>query len=96
MATYEEIRIRRDSTLNWYASNPRLGLGELGVDMDLHRVKCGNGIDRWNQLPYLNDDAYTLLNQLGQNLTDTAQDIRHEIEDNKLDAEQKIADMGRI
>lgn len=93
MATYEAIKIRRDSTLNWYASNPRLELGELGIDMDLHRMKAGNGIDRWNQLPYLNDDAYTLLNKLTQNLTDTAQDIRHEIEDNKLDAEQKIADM---
>ena len=95
MARYEEIRIRRDSTLNWYAANPRLGLGELGIDMDLHRVKAGNGIDRWNQLPYLNDDAYTLITRLEERLTDTAQSIRDDITTKKLDSDQQIGDLRR-
>ena len=50
-----EIRIRRDTTANWKGNNPRLGIGELGIDLDLRRVKVGNGIDNWNDLPYLDD-----------------------------------------
>ena len=63
MAEYTIVQVKRDSTLNWYASNPRLALGEPGVDMDLHRFKIGNGIDRWNELPYMDDDLYTLLDK---------------------------------
>ena len=89
MATYTEIHIRRDSTLNWYASNPRLGLGEPGVDMDLHRFKIGNGIDRWNQLPYMDDDLYKLLDKQSQEIADRVQDLLNKIAANKLDADTK-------
>ena len=75
MAVYTEIHIRRDSTLNWYASNPRLALGEPGVDMDLHRFKIGNGIDRWNELPYMDDDLYKLLDKTQQKIADHVQDL---------------------
>lgn len=61
-----ELRIRRDTTANWAENNPRLGIGELGIDMDLRRVKVGNGIDNWNNLPYLDDvfdDAIEAINE---------------------------------
>ncbi len=89
MAEYTELQLRRDSTLNWYASNPRLALGEPGVDMDLHRFKIGNGIDRWNELPYMDDDLYKLLNKQEQETADKVQELLNKIAANKLDADQK-------
>ena len=89
MATYTEIHLRRDSTLNWYASNPRLALGEPGVDLTLHRFKIGNGIDRWNELPYMDDDLYKLLDKQQQETADKVQDILNKIAANKLDADTK-------
>ena len=61
---HTEIRLRRDSTINWAGNNPRLGLGEIGIDMDLHRAKIGNGIDGWNELPYLDNDFYEKIEQI--------------------------------
>ncbi len=90
MAVYTEIHIRRDSTLNWYAANPRLALGEPGVDMDLHRFKIGNGIDRWNELPYMDDDLYKLLDKTQQDIADHVQALLNKINTNKIDSDQKI------
>ena len=89
MAEYTIVQVKRDSTLNWYASNPRLALGEPGVDMDLHRFKIGNGIDRWNELPYMDDDLYKLLDEQEQATADYVQDLLNKIAANKLDADQK-------
>ena len=89
MAEYTIVQVKRDSTLNWYASNPRLALGEPGVDMDLHRFKIGNGIDRWNELPYMDDDLYKLLDEQQQNTADQVQALLNKIAVNKLDADQK-------
>ena len=89
MAEYTIVQVKRDSTLNWYASNPRLALGEPGVDMDLHRFKIGNGIDRWNELPYMDDDLYKLLDKQQQATADYVQDLLNKIAANKLDADQK-------
>lgn len=92
MAEYTILQVKRDSTLNWYASNPRLALGEPGVDMDLHRFKIGNGIDRWNELPYMDDDLYKLLDEQEQKTVDYVQDLLNRMADNKRDADQKYND----
>ena len=44
MADYVKIKIRRDTSTNWAASNPVLALGEIGADMTLHRIKVGDGV----------------------------------------------------
>ena len=94
MATYTEIHIRRDSTLNWYASNPRLALGEPGVDMTLRRFKIGNGIDRWNDLPYMNDDLYKQQDKTTQEIADKVQMLLNKIAANKVDADTKIESLS--
>ena len=53
MATYVKIRIRRDYEENWKTANPLLLLGEIGCDMTNHKLKVGNGVDRWNNLEYI-------------------------------------------
>ena len=93
MAEYTEIRLRRDSSLNWYASNPRLALGVAGIDMTLHRFKIGNGIDRWNELPYMNEDLYNSLDKTNQELADKVQDLLSRINTNKLSADTQYTDL---
>ena len=94
MAKYATITLRRDSTLNWYAANPRLALGEVGVDMNLLRFKVGNGIDKWNELPYMNDDLYTTLDSRTQEITDKISSILETIRTNREQAERGIATLG--
>ena len=65
-----EIRIRRDTTANWEENNPRLGIGELGIDVDLRRLKVGNGIDNWNSLPYLDDVFDEEIERINETLDD--------------------------
>ena len=90
MAKYAKVLIRRDSTLNWYAANPKLELGEIGVDMNLLRLKVGNGIDKWRELPYINDDLYKTHDKDKQAILDKISDILEEIEANRVTAERKI------
>ena len=91
MAKYARITLRRDSTLNWYAANPRLALGEVGVDMNLLRFKVGNGIDKWNELPYMNDDLYKDLDNATRELAEKIASILETVKNNKSDADKKIS-----
>ena len=47
------IQIRRDTTERWSEFNPMLLEGEVGYVMDIGLFKIGDGVHRWNDLPYL-------------------------------------------
>jgi hypothetical protein len=49
-----KILVRRDTAANWASSlvNPVLGDGEMGYEKDTGKMKVGDGVRRWNQLPY--------------------------------------------
>ena len=49
---YIQLQFRRDSSLNWAQTNPLLASGEMGIELDTHTFKIGDGILRWNELPY--------------------------------------------
>lgn len=49
------IQIRRDTSTNWTSANPVLAQGELGVETNTLKFKCGNGTSAWNSLSYLID-----------------------------------------
>lgn len=51
------IVLRNDTTSKWESANPILQAGEAGVEKDTLKMKIGNGISNWNDLPYLNTDA---------------------------------------
>lgn len=53
MAT--RIQIRRDTAANWTSENPTLAVGELALETDTVRIKCGNGTDAWTSLGYITD-----------------------------------------
>jgi hypothetical protein len=50
MAT--KIQFRRDTTNNWYNTNPTLSQGEPGLDLCRGLIKVGNGSDDWNTLAF--------------------------------------------
>lgn len=49
----DRIRLRRDTSADWSFYNPVLASGEPGVELDTNRIKVGNGISAWDNLPYL-------------------------------------------
>jgi len=50
--SYIQLQFRRDTSVNWAAKNPLLACGEMGIELDNHVFKIGDGILRWNDLPY--------------------------------------------
>ena len=47
-----EFRDRRDPKDVWTLKNPILENGEHGYEEDTGKFKIGNGLTRWNDLPY--------------------------------------------
>ncbi len=54
------IQFRRGSSAEWVNNNPLLLAGELGLELDTRKIKIGNGVDRWIDLPYLSLSAYDI------------------------------------
>ena len=46
------IQLRGGTAAEWTAANPVLHLREPGVETDTHRVKLGDGVTAWADLPY--------------------------------------------
>jgi hypothetical protein len=46
------VKLRRDDSYQWARFNPVLYEGEPGYERDTKRLKIGDGITPWNDLPY--------------------------------------------
>lgn len=53
------IQIRRDTSANWTDANPMLADGEIAYDQTINKFKIGNGLLRWNALPFTDFDFNT-------------------------------------
>ena len=47
------IKMRRGKAAEWAAKNPILGDGEPGYETDSRKLKIGDGLSYWNNLPYV-------------------------------------------
>jgi len=47
-----QIQFRRGTTAQWRDNNPTLAEGEMGIELDSHRFKIGDGNTEWNLLAY--------------------------------------------
>jgi len=65
------IKIRRGTTTQWNASARVLQVGELGIDTTLNRIKAGNGVGVWSDLPYLSLSSAEI-EELSQDAVSTA------------------------
>lgn len=54
---YRRIRHPNFPAAEWADKNPLLQRGELGIEKDTHKMKAGDGVTYWNDLPYMYDDA---------------------------------------
>lgn len=61
MANYI-IQLKRGKSSSWTTLNPVLNPGEPGFEIDTGKVKIGNGIDEWVELPYLGQDKTLIVN----------------------------------
>ena len=50
------FQLKRGLAEAWARVNPVLRQGEPGFELDTGKLKIGNGIDNWNELPYLVGD----------------------------------------
>lgn len=47
------IQVKRGSTNSWRGSDVKLEPGQPGYDKDKHKLKIGDGISSWLDLPYI-------------------------------------------
>lgn len=50
--TLRRIRLRGGTALQWATANPILRAREPGIEQDSGRLKFGDGVTAWNDLPY--------------------------------------------
>jgi hypothetical protein len=50
-----QVQFRRGTAEHWEEQNPLLSSGEPGFEFDTGRLKVGDGVHRWNDLPYNTD-----------------------------------------
>lgn len=60
MIENKRIQLRRDTSDNWYVSNPILLEGEIGVDLTYNIIKIGDGSTHWNDI-----DEWHTINNMG-------------------------------
>jgi hypothetical protein len=53
-----KIQLRRDLAASWVNINPILAQGEPGAELDTGKMKLGDGVTAWNQLPYTSSNDY--------------------------------------
>lgn len=51
------LQLRRATASEAATSNPVLLPGEIGCETDTNRLKVGDGVTAWNDLPYANADV---------------------------------------
>ena len=56
------IKFKRGQSSSWVSQNPVLQPGEPGYELDTGRVKIGNGVDAWLDLPYVGEDGTGIIN----------------------------------
>ena len=47
------FQLRRGTAADWGRINPVLEAGEPGYAVDTNDLRIGNGVDHWNDLPYI-------------------------------------------
>tara|TARA_R110000796_G_scaffold236214_1_gene355452 strand:+ start:21559 stop:21945 length:387 start_codon:yes stop_codon:yes gene_type:complete len=57
----DRVQIRRDTSDLWEKRNPILFEGEIGYDIDLNKIKIGNGRNSWNSLAFLDISNISLV-----------------------------------
>ena len=49
------IQLRRATEQEWIDHDPILRVGEPALSMDVYKLKIGDGIHQWHEIPYLTE-----------------------------------------
>jgi len=52
-----KFQLRRATSASWNSTNPILQPGEPGIEIDNYRIKVGDGVNHWGNLPYVNSSV---------------------------------------
>lgn len=72
------LQLKRGTAERWYTVNPILAIGEPGFVYDDNKLKIGDGVTPWNELPYIEGSA-------SETITLTPVDGSLIIKDNTID-----------
>lgn len=51
------LQLKRGTAERWYTVNPTLAIGEPGFVYDTNKLKIGDGVTPWNELPYIGGES---------------------------------------
>lgn len=57
-----KITLRSDTAANWKSADPVLLKGEAGFEADTNKLKIGDGVKKYSELPYINERLDELQN----------------------------------
>lgn len=60
------FKLRRGLASEWAAKNPILSDGEPGFEIDTFRLKVGNGVLPYNELPYIEGSSADIEDLIGE------------------------------
>ena len=89
------IVLRHDTAANWTLHNPTLLLGEAGYETDTQRLKFGDGMTAWTDLPYFGEAAESVAN-VYQTEIDHGADHKDAITEVTSDAELHNGDIAIV
>ena len=80
------IQQRRDKQNTWIERDPVLLQGEFGYETDTNRLKIGNGVNSWNNLPYIDDSNIdqVIIDNINNHINDTSNP--HNVQPNQQDS----------
>ena len=50
------LQLKRGTAARWQELNPVLAVGEPGFEYTTNKLKIGDGVTPWNELPYLHEE----------------------------------------
>lgn len=63
------IQLRRATEREWIDYNPILRVGEPALSTDVYKLKIGDGLSEWRELPYLSETEIEAVMERIDNLT---------------------------
>lgn len=62
-----KIQLRNGTAAEWTTKDPILLKGEMGIEIDTHKIKVGDGKTAWSALAYCGADTTDILNVINAN-----------------------------
>lgn len=71
-----QLVLRNGTAAQWNEANPVLLKGEIGIENDTQRMKFGDGLTAWEELPYSDKEMRELIEAAKTSLNENFTDIR--------------------